>query len=294
MIRFSPTDACDAGTECRVVGVEAGRAQLLADNSQFEAPAEYSDLLEAANAAWAKLTPEQRALTPDVVVKDKSLWPGVVTVTEEQNFGTFAIKAGETLPMLFITPQQELALAGKGQKQWAPVPMAITDFFARAREIAAVPKEKRPGRIAALLEGKLVDTDGKPAAGKPAEHYIIYWSGSQCEWCAQYNAKWVTYYKKALADRADVQVVGIGNDRQMPVYYAYAKKNQYTWPILPNENMLLTNALETLGTIQMPGIIVFDKNGTIEASTLRQRGTPLQTADGVVAEIDKLLSTKAP
>ena len=88
------------------------------------------------------------------------------------------------------------------------------------------------------------------------------------------------------------EVLGIGNDRQMPVYYAYAKKNQYGWPILPNENVLLAQALENLGTIQMPGIIVFDKNGTIEASTIRQRGTPLQTADGVVAEIDNLLAAK--
>jgi hypothetical protein len=215
-----------------------------------------------------------------------------VTVNQEQNFGSFAIKAGETLPMLFITPQQELALAGKGQTQWAPVPMAMTDFFARARDIAATPAEKRAGRIAALLDGKLVDTDGKPAAAKQAEHYVIYWSGSRCEWCAQYNEKWVAYYKKALADRPDVQVLGIGSDQQMPVYYAYAKKNGYAWPILPNENMLLTSALENLGTIQMPGIIVFDKNGTIEASTLRQRGTPLQTADGVVAQIDKLLAAR--
>ena len=78
----------------------------------------------------------------------------------------------------------------------------------------------------------------------------------------------------------------------MPVFYAYAKKNGYGWPILPAEHMLLTSALENLGTIQMPGIIVLDKNGKIEASTLRQRGNPLQTADGVVAEIDKLLAAK--
>jgi hypothetical protein len=291
-IRFSTTDMVEAGTECRVIGVVAGNAQLMVDNSQFEAPPDFCDLLETANAAWAKLTPEQRALTPDVVIKDKSLWPSQVTVSEMQDFGQFRIKAGETLPMLFITPQQELALFAKGQKQWAPVPIAMTDFFARAREIAATPKEKRTGRIAGLLEGKLVDLDGKPAVAKPAEHYIIYWSGSECQWCKQYNAKWVEYYKNTLADRKDVQVFGVGNDRQMPVYFAYAKKNQYAWPILPNENMLLTSALENLGMIQMPGIIVFDKNGKIEASTLKQRGTPLQTADNVVAQIDKLLAAK--
>ena len=127
-----------------------------------------------------------------------------------------------------------------------------------------------------MLDGKLVDTDGKTAAVKPAEHYIIYWSGSQCEWPAQYNAKWVAYYKKdTLADRQDVQVLGIGNDRQMADYYAYAKKNQYAWPILPNENMLVTFALGNLGRMfQMPGIIVIDKNGTIQASTLRHAARP--------------------
>lgn len=290
-IRFSPTDGLKAGTVCRISAVPGAQAQLLADNSQFEAPADFIDLLDEANAAWAKLTPDQRALTPQMVIKDPSLWPAEVTVSEEQNFGSFKIKAGETLPMLFITPQQELALAGKGQKQWAPVPMSMTDIFARSRELAGTPKDKRPGRMAKLLDGKLVDNEGKPAAAKEAEHYIIYWSGSQCEWCKQYNAKFVAYVNKTLADRKDTQVIGIGSDKQMPTYYAYAKKNEYTWPILPNENSILLSALGELGTIQMPGIIVFDKNGTIVASTLRQRGTPLQTADGVVKQIDKLLAS---
>ena len=292
MIRFSPTDAVNAGTVCKVMGVQGNNAILFAENSQFEAPAGYCDLLDEANAAWAKLSPEQKALTPDMVLKDKSLWPAVVTVTELQDFGQFKIKAGETLPMLFITPQQELALMGKGQAQWAPVPIAMTDFFARSRELAGMAKEKRPGRIAGLLTDRLVDTDGKPVATKQADHYIIYWSGSQCEWCAQYNAKWVAYYNKTLADRKDVQVFSIGNDKQMPVFYAYAKKNQYPWPILPNENALVREALGNLGIVQMPGIIVFDKDGKIEASTLKQRGTPLQTADNVVAQIDKLLAAK--
>jgi hypothetical protein len=290
-IRFGPVDVLDAGTVCRVIGVQGGQAQLLADNSQFEAPPEFVDLLDEANATWSRLSPEQRALTPDMVVKDRSLWPASVTVAEEQNFGAFTIKAGETLPMLFITPQQELALFAPRQTQWAPVPLAMTDFFTRARELSALAKEKRPGRIASLFDGKVVDVDGKPAQLKAADHYIIYWSGSQCEWCAQYNAKWVDYFKKNLADRTDVQVIGICNDQQMPVYFAYAKKNAYAWPILLNENKLLTSALGELGMIQMPGIIVFDKDGTIVASTLRQRGTPLETADGVVKQIDKLLAS---
>jgi len=289
-IRFSPTDGLKAGTVCRVSAVPGAQAQLLVDNSQFDAPADFCDLLDAANATWSKLTPDQRALTPQMVIKDPSLWPATVTVSDEQNFGQFKIKAGQTLPLLFITPQQELALFAKGQTQWAPVPMAMTDFFTRSRELAATTKDKRPGRVAGLLDGKLVDLDGKPAAAKQAEHYIIYWTSSQCEWSVQYNAKFVDYYTRNLANRNDVQVVSISNDREMPVYYAYAKKCQYAWPILPNENKLLTSALGDLGTVQMPGIIVFDKNGKMEASTLRQHGTPLQTADGVVKQIDKLLA----
>src|SRR5688572_20247134 len=100
MIRFSPTDAVNAGTVCRVIGVVPGQAQLLAENSQFEAPPDYTNLLEEANAMWAKLTPEQRSLTVDVVMKDKSLWPAVVTVTELQEFGKFKIKPGETVPVV--------------------------------------------------------------------------------------------------------------------------------------------------------------------------------------------------
>jgi hypothetical protein len=292
-IRFSPTDGIKAGTECHVLGVMPGQVQLQADNSQFEARPDGTDLLEQANAMWAKLSPEQRALTVDAVMKDKSLWPATVTVNELQDFGRFRIKPGETVPVVGMQPNQDLQVMIKGATQWAPVPMTMTDFFARARDIAGTPKDKRPNRVAGILNtGLLVDTDGKPAQAKEAEHYIIYWSGSDCPWCAQYNAKWVAYYNKSLADRKDVQVISMANDRQMPVFYAYAKKNQYAWPVMPNQYLAFTEVLGNLGTIQMPGIIVFDKNGTIVASTLRQQGTPLQTADGVVAQIDKMLTEK--
>ena len=293
MIRFSPTDAVKAGTVCKIMGVQGNNAILFAENSQFEAPAGYCDLLDEANAAWAKLSPEQRALTVDVVLKDKSLWPAVVTVTELQDFGKVKIKAGETVPVVGIQPNQDLEVMVQGSVQWAPVPMTLTDFFSRARDIAGMPPEKRPNRVAGILNsGLLVDLEGKPMQAKEADHYVIYWSGSQCEWCAQYNAKWVAYYNKTLADRKDIQVFSMANDQQMPVFTAYAKKNQYAWPVMPNKYLAFTEVLGNLGVIQMPGIIVFDKNGKIVASTLKQRGTPLQTADGVVAQIDKLLAAK--
>jgi hypothetical protein len=293
MIRFSPTDAIKAGTECRILGVTPSQAQLLADNSQFEAPPDFTNLLDEANAAWAKLTPEQRALTVDAVLKDRSLWPAKVTVNEPQDFGRIKMKAGDTASVVGMEPNHDLKLMIKESVQWLPVPMSMTDFFARARDIAATPKEKRPGRVAGILDGLLVDSDGKPAQVKDADHYNIYWSGSQCEWCAQYNPKWVAYYNKTLADRKDVQVFSMANDKSMPIFYAYAKKSQYAWPILPMQYLAFTEVIGPIGNmIQTPALIVFDKNGTIVASTLRQKGTPLQTADGVIAQIDKMLAEK--
>lgn len=292
-ISFGLGDGLDAGTVCHIAAVPGARATLIApDNSQFEAPADFCDLLDNANATWATLTPDQRALTPAMVLKDQSLWPGVVTMEDEANFGAFKIKKGDTLPVISVQQSMEVGVLVKGQPGQQLVLISQTDFFSRSRDLAAMEKDKRPGRMAGLFDGQLVDTDAKPAAVKTASHYIIYWSGSQCEWCAQYNAKFVDFYNKKLADRKDVQVLSISNDKQMKVYYDYAKKNQYGWPILPNENVGVIQALGNLGAIQMPGIIVFDKNGKIVASTLRQRGTPLQTADGVVGQIDKLLVAK--
>ena len=84
------------GTECRVLGVVSGNVAPAGGQFAVSVARRPSTqrLLEQANAAWAKLTPEQRALTPDVVIKDKSLWPAMVTVTEVQDFGKFQIKAG--------------------------------------------------------------------------------------------------------------------------------------------------------------------------------------------------------
>jgi hypothetical protein len=285
---FGPGDRIKAGTVCKIAALQGMDAQLiLPDNTGVQVGEKQCDLLEGANAAWAKLTPEQRAVTADMIIRDPSLWPGTVTVSELQSFGRFQIKAGETLPVIGIHRPGEIGLYVKGQQGQQLVPMSMTDVIAQAREIATTPKEKRVGRVPALLKGYLTDLEAKPVDVKPAEHYIIYWSGSGCEWCAQYNAKFVEYYTKNLADRADVQVFSIPGDKQMAPFYAYAKKGNLSWPVLPGENLGVTLFLGELGIIQMPGIIVFNKDGKIVASTLRQRGNPLQTADGIVAYIDK-------
>src|SRR5262249_52554760 len=82
-LKFSGGATLKPGTEVKINAVTARGAQLIAPQGfAFDVAAKDCDLLDAANAAWAKLTPEQRNLTVAAIVADKSLWPAKVTLTQ--------------------------------------------------------------------------------------------------------------------------------------------------------------------------------------------------------------------
>ena len=91
--------ALPAGTAVHIETVTPTGAQLIAPQGfLFNVKPENCDLLQAANAMWAKLTPEQQALTADKLAGDQTLWPGKVKIIEAGVFGPIRLEPGTEWP----------------------------------------------------------------------------------------------------------------------------------------------------------------------------------------------------
>jgi hypothetical protein len=289
-LKFGGNDRVAAGTAVKINGVTPRGAELIAPAGfVFNAAPKDCDLLDAANGAWAKLTPEQRALTPASVEQDKSLWPGQITMTSEADFNSFKLGEGKSFKLLLLRGKDAgLFVPGQEGVQLVDVPM--TDLFKRSRDAAAQPRDKRAGRMGELLDGLTVDQDGKPTAVPGgATYYVHYWSASTCPRCAVFTPKLVEHYNKVLAGRKDVVFFGSPTDATMPPYYAYVKQRGMPWPTVPNGPDQIFLRVSETQQIEIPGLIVFDKFGNVLLSTAKMRGEPLPVAEQALAKLDDVL-----
>jgi len=278
--------AIAAGAAVHIETVTATGAQLIAPQGfLFNVKPDGCDLLSAANAMWAKLTPAQQALTPAKLAADPTLWPGKVKLIEAGSFGSIKLPAGTEWPVMHVKPD-EIGLAHPQSKEMLMMALNYTDVFARARELVALPVEKRPGHMADLLAGVTIDANGKPVAVKNANYYVFYFAASTCPRCKVFTPKFVANYNKTLADRKDVAVVSWPTDATTPPYLEYARQSSMPWPSLPAERKSL---FANLGVFQIPGILVVDRFGNRLLATNTQPGAPLEAADAALAKLNEVL-----
>ena len=278
-----------AGTAVHIETVTPTGAQLIAPQGfVFNVDQKSCDLLGAANAMWAGFTAEQRALTPDKLAGDPTLWPGKVKLIEAGVFGPIKVAAGTEWPVMHVKPG-EVGLAHPQSKEMLMLALNYTDIFARARDLVLLPVEKRTGHMAELLDGVTIDANGKPAAVKRANYYVFYFAASTCPRCKVFTPKFVEHFNKTLTDRKDVAFVSWPTDATTPPYLEYARANSIPWPSLPAERKSL---FANLGVFEIPGILVVDRFGKRVLATNTQAGAPLEAADATLAKLNTVLNTE--
>src|SRR5262245_20391718 len=131
--------SASAGQSVKVIEFDGAQVKVVAGNEpDFEIAAEDCDLLEAANQAWAALTPAQRAIEPKTLIEDASLWPERTVCS-----GGFQLEDGTQLPA--GTEYDLLSLDAEGIKMWSKehrtmllADLAHTDVIKRARKLEHV------------------------------------------------------------------------------------------------------------------------------------------------------------
>jgi nucleoredoxin len=247
------------------VGVDAGNGQL------FGIDAAECDLLEAANAAWAKLTPEQRALEPRTVIEDASLWPAKVKCT-----AGFRLDSGKDLPpgaeydLVNIDRSGQVTLYTADGDAKLMAQLAQTDAVARARELAGVDKSKRPARIAAALKGRLVDATGKPVKDDDLDGqqlFALYYGASWCGPCRAFSPGFVKYINTVAAANPKLTVVLCSNDEKDADMLKYMSEEKMPWAAVPMKSMKQSPVLWTYLRGSIPQLTIVDRHGKVIADS---------------------------
>ncbi len=230
------------------------------------------DLLEAANKAWAALTPAQRAIDVTTIRKDSSLWPDKVKCS-----CAFTLNSGKDLPAgqeyQFLTlDDQGAVLWGAQDKVKLNADIAQTDMIARARERALINPAKRSSRIADALRGNLVNVDGKPDASANLDDvqvFALYYGASWCGPCRAFSPGFVKYINSVSAQNPRLMVVLMSNDKNDADMLKYMTDEKMPWPAVSLATINKTPVLLAYPRGYIPHLVIVDRYGKILADSYR-------------------------
>jgi len=252
------------------VGVDAGNNEL------FEIDQKDCDLLDAANAIWEKLSPAQRALEPKDVIGDPSLWPAKVKCTSGfvLNDGT-DIPPGSEFELMTIDPNGKVQLWEPKGKAKLGAQFNQTDAVARARELVIIEPAKRPGRIAGALRGRMVGSDGKPAADDKLEEqqlFALYYGASWCGPCRSFSPGFVQYVNSISAANPKLTVVLLSNDEKDADMLKYMQTENMPFAAVPMKAMTESAVLYGYLKGSIPQLTIVDRSGKIIADSWGRGG----------------------
>jgi thiol-disulfide isomerase/thioredoxin len=252
------------------------------------------DLLEAANAMWAKLTPEQRAVDILTLPKDASLWPDKVTAKL-----TFDLTTGKSIPA--GTEFDLVSFDGQGVNIYTDKPeparlharLADTDIFPRARERVLIDPAKRPSRMVEALKANLVDNKGQavtPAGLEETKVFVFYFGASWCQPCRQFSPGFVKFVNEQQAANPHMTVVMLNCDDDEAKMLDYMQAEKMPFPAIKKAT-LETLVLHGFGCGTIPQMVVTDRYGKVLANTFEnsQYVGPKRT----LAQLQKILASGA-
>jgi nucleoredoxin len=286
-IKFNNGAVVHQGDKLRVVRFDGSRVLLIAPgNLRFMATVQDCGLLDAANQAWAALTPAQRAVDPDSLAADRSLWPLRVAATTGINCKFGKLPAGTEVGLLGVS-SQGADIAWPNSPDRVTVDFGSTDVMARARQLALIDPNKRASRIAAALQGILVDADGKACHDEhlgDKKIFALYFGASWCAPCRAFSPDFVKFLDDALPRHPELAVVLLSNDQQPDQMLAYMKDEKMPFPAVPLKDWTQSSLLSGYAAEMIPQLVIVDRFGKVLASNddnHGNRGDPKDTIDAL-------------
>jgi thiol-disulfide isomerase/thioredoxin len=282
-----------AGDKAQVKRFDGTHVGLAVGKIQFLANPEDVGFLDAANQAWAALTPVQRAVDATSLQADMTLWPVQVAVTQDitSQFGRLA--AGTQVSLLNLSKQGAL-IAWPNSPNRINLDCNMTDVVNRARQLVPVDPSQRPSRVAAALENIMVDSDGKPyhdANLNDKKYFALYFGAGWCPPCQQFSPALVAYANKTLPQHPELMMVMLSDEHQPADMFPYMKSENMPFPAVPvtqlRQSYILTNF--AADTPMIPHVVIVDRFGKVLAANADGQGN-LTDATDTLAQLDKLLN----
>jgi len=312
-IKFEGGANIPAGATVDVLGFKGSQADMKTTDGRtyFAAEPDDTDVLAVANAAYAKLTPKQRALTYPLLLQQKELWPYRVTITRGFSLEPGKdVKVGDQVLVKDIQAGKVDVVSEKLNARFA-VALAATDVMAQARKFveddqagprllamqrlakekwlaeqkARADEIKAKGRIPMELEGKLINSmtgQPEPLDMNALPRYIVFLRGqSTCPITCAFAPKLIQYYKKMKPSHPEFEVVYLTIE-DMPETEKFAKELGFNWRTVTYENTTMPSVNPIIDG-RIPQLIVMDRDGKVLANGIQA------TAPAALQQLDTLL-----
>lgn len=259
-IAFQDGTKFPAGSVVRIAKVTAREIEvILPDGGLAGFGPEDTDLLDSANRYWSSLNEEQRVLTYASLTRNPSLHPAnVITHVKLEFPNNIVVPAGTEVPFADIVGNK-LHVWSTAAKRPMIVNFTDTDLLERARALAAMPADKRPNRVASLLDGATLDLQGRPTALPPKSVYVLYRAATTCSNSQNYTEQFSTRMKAILAAHPNAGLVSLAYDADDQDALAFARGFGFPGVVVPPSKR--PPQLEKYSVQVMPGIIVIDQDG---------------------------------
>ena len=260
-IKFEGGVSVPAGATVDVVDFKGKEADLKTSDGRtyFAAEPDDTDVLDVARAAYAKLTPKQRALTYPLIAQQKDLWPYRVAITRSFSLAPGkVVQVGDQVLVKGRPAQQSGCRVRKKLNARFGVTPPATDLMAQIRKfveddqagprllamqklaeekLAAEQKAKADdikaeGRVAVELEGKLINSQTgrpEPLNTNAWPRYIVFLRGqSTCPITRNFAPTFIQYCNGIKSSHPEVEVVYLTIE-SLPDTFKFAKELGFDW-----------------------------------------------------------------
>lgn len=228
------------------------------------------DILQQANARWAKLTPRQRMLTTDAVLKDSSLWPETVTLAMPVQVrlpsgGTRALPAG--LPARFLYYKDgEVGIVPQGVTELKWFAADTVNAVNGALERVELEPAQRPSHLAQSLRPLMKGPDGRPhtsASLEASRYFVFFWGANWCGWCHKVSPELAAFVNRHRDQLRDTTIVMLNGDQQDSEMLKYMNEKKLPWPAVRQADWKRVPYLAFTHEGSFPQLLITDRHGRI-------------------------------
>ena len=299
------------GQKLTVLKVEAAEVQVRSTDGRttFTAEPDETDVLAVAQAAYARLTPKQRALTYEVLARQKEIWPQHVTITRGFDLAPGkSVRSGEKVTVVEVMADR-VAVKSDSLKANFQVAVQATDLMAEARKLVedekAVPrfvdvkkeeaaqqvvveqKKQTHGPVLTELEPDLVSSvTGKPAPFDPhaLPRYIVLFRGSStCPITREFAPTLIKYYQQMKPRHPEFEIVYMMTETPEATS-KFARELGFSWRAIPYQHSYMPTVSQPIKGL-LPQLVVMDRNGRVLANGWQS------SAPNALKQLDALLRT---
>jgi hypothetical protein len=291
-VRLSGMAPLAKGTEVRVQELKGSTVVLDAGRVLFDYPAADTDVLERAQAAIAKMTPEQLALTEATLLARSELWPLQVGLTAELGFTNgVTLEAGREVVLRDVQPGGVWLCDRKSGENFQAA-IGETDLLQRARERLALPEKERQPFFVRALEAT-IEKDGKIGAEGAltnADLILVYKGRKGCGRCAAFLPELQSFYAKTKPAHPRFEVVFASQDATPELAHEYLAEAKVPGLAIAQERNLEAANLASISGQLLPTVLLFDRNGKLLTRNHPNAGNP--TASDMLKEVEKRLKER--